>query len=500
MPGKSINDRQVRLYMSIRRQHTQQTAAAKAGISVRSARRVEQTTELPSQRREPRGYRTRPNPFEPVWQSEVVPLLKSLPSVQAITVLHELQRRYPGRFPDTQLRTLQRHIRQWRATEGPEKPVIFRQTPQPGVLGLSDFTVADALGVTLVGEPFAHRLYHFCLAHSRWEYVQVVGGGESYTALAEGLQNALWRLGGAPREHRTDSLSAAYKNLSREEREDFTAAYEALCRHYAMTPTRNNRGQSHENGAVESANGHFKRALEQALLLRGHRDFADRPSYQCFVQDVAAARNARRKQALEAERKHLQALPLRRTTDFTELTVTVTSSSGFTVRRVFYTVPSRLIGQRLRVHLYDDRLECFLGTTVVLTLPRGRPGGPTRRGHVINYHHLIDSLRRKPQALRGLTYRDALFPRPAYRRAWEVLEANVPLREACKTVVGLLALAHDQACEAALAARLDALLDAGQRPCLESLRQEFTPTERPLPALRVDLPQAPDYNALLEHL
>jgi hypothetical protein len=147
-------------------------------------------------------------------------------------------------------------------------------------------------------------------------------------------------------------------------------------------------------------------------------------------------------------------LPSGRTTDYDEATVFVTSSSGFVLRKVFYTVPSRLIGFRMRVRIYDDRLECFVGQSPALILCRGRSQAEGRHGHVVDYQHVIHSLRRKPMALLNLVYRDALFPRPAYRLAWEKpLAAGDPPR-ACKAMVSLLALAHDRGCEAELAAAL----------------------------------------------
>jgi hypothetical protein len=132
-----------------------------------------------------------------------------------------------------------------------------------------------SLACLLAGVPLGHRRYHFRLAFSGWAYVSVVLGGESFVALAEGLQNALWALGGAPLEHRSDSLSAAFRNLERDAATDLTERYEALCAHYGMTPTRNNRGVAPENGAIEGPHAHLKRSLQQALLLRGSSDFAD---------------------------------------------------------------------------------------------------------------------------------------------------------------------------------------------------------------------------------
>jgi hypothetical protein len=167
-----------------------------------------------------------------------------------------------GGYPDKLLRTLQRRVKHWRALYGQDK-----ERHLPGRLGLSDFTELKGIEVTIRGEVLSHRLYHFRLAYSGWCYVKVVLGGESFTALAEGLQLALGRLGGCPQEHRTDSLSAAFKNLMLEADEDLTTRYEALCGDSGMRPSRNNRGAAHENGSIESPPGHFKRRLGQALWL-----------------------------------------------------------------------------------------------------------------------------------------------------------------------------------------------------------------------------------------
>ena len=256
--------------------------------------------------------------------------------------------------------------------------MIFRQEHEPGRLGLSDFTDTSELGVMVASVVLDHRLYHFRLAFSGFAHAHVVLGGESYVALAEGLQNALWGLGGVPREHRSDSLSAAFRNLERDTQEDLTLRYQELMRHYGMTPTRNNLGVAHENGSIESSHGHLKKALEDALLLRGSRDFADLDAYRGFVDEIVGRRNANNRKRIALERPMLSPLPKRRTADYEEKIVIVTSSGGFMLRRVFYTAPSRLIGHRLRVHLYDDRLECFLGATPMLTLRRGRPVSDTR--------------------------------------------------------------------------------------------------------------------------
>ncbi len=480
--------------MNIRKNKSQALAAAKAGLGERSARRIDGSATLPSQN--PRRYwRSRADPFAEVFDTEVVPLLKGAPKLMAVTLLRKLQDDHPDRFPDGMLRTLQRHIRQWRAVAGPPKEVFFPQDHAPGQRGLSDFTAMGELRITIADVPFAHILYHFVLAFSRWEHAEVVAGGESFEALSKGLQNALWQAGGAPQEHRSDSLSAAFKNLAEEE--DFTVRYTALLDHYGMAGTRNNRGLSHENGSVEASHRYLKEALEQALLLRGHRDFDDRSAYQAFVREAVMRRNRRNAAAFCIEREQLQDLPERRTTDFVEEEARVTRCGTFTVRAVLYSAPSRLIGHRLKVRLYSDRLDCYLAGALVLTLARGTRSPINGRGRMLDYRHFVDALKRKPQAFKGLVFRDALFPREAYRRTWEQLELKLTQRQACQTIVALLEMAARDGVEGVLAERLEALLAAGELPDLKKLREEFAPRQVELPRITVEIPAANIYDALL---
>jgi hypothetical protein len=488
--------------MENRRHHPQRVAAAKSGLSERTGRRIERDPRLPSQKAAERPPRRQTiDPLGGLWESDILPLLAGRPSLRPVTLLEEMQARHPERDWDRLRRTLERRVRAWRAEHGPEREVIFRQDHPPGQQGLSDFTDMGELGIRIAGEPLAHRLYHFVLAYSGWEHAEVVLGGESFTALACGLQNALWALGGAPHEHRSDSLSAAFRNLDRDAAADQTRRYEALCAHYRMTATRNNPGLAHENGAIESQHGHLKHAIAQALVLRGSAEFDSLDAYRDWIAELVGRRNARRDKLAGIERARLQDLPPRRTTDHDEATVVVTSSSGFVLRKVFYTVPSRLIGYRLKLRIYDDRLECFLAQRRVLTLPRGRPPGDGRRLQVVDYRHVIHSLRRKPMALLHLVYRDALFPRPAYRAAWERLLAAGDARAACRTMVGLLALAHDRGCEAELAEALAAQLAGGGLPDLAELRARFAPAAADrAPEVTVTLPPIASYDALLPGL
>jgi hypothetical protein len=435
--------------MKLRATNSPTAAAARAAISVASAYRIEGDPRLPSQKTPPRGRR-RPDPLADIFDAKVLPMLMGAPGVRPVAIFEELQRRHPTLHASVR-RTLERRIRAWRAMHGAEREVIFRQVHEPGRMGLSDFTEMGDLGVGVAGVALDHRLYHFRLACSGFEHAHVILGGESYVALAEGLQNALWALGGAPREHRSDSLSAAFRNLNAAAREDLTVRYDALCLHYRMEPTRNNRGVAHENGSIESPHGHLKSAVRDGLLLRGSGDFADLGAYRCFIDEIMSRKNARNAKRIEAERGVLQALPEVRTCDYEETFAFVTSSGGFALKRVFYTVPSRLVGHRLRVKLYDDRLDLLMGSTLLMTLERGRPGPNGKRGHVVDYRHVIHALRRKPMALLNLVYRDQLFPREAYRHTFERLREQLCERAACKLTVELLSLAHDRACEGELA-------------------------------------------------
>lgn len=481
--------------MKFRQTDTPPVAAAKASFSPSTAYRIESDPRLPSQKKGVRGSR-RPDPLADIFDAEVVPMLKATSGLRPVAIFEEMLRRHPDLGAGVR-RTLERRIRAWRAIHGEEQEIIFRQVHEPGRVGLSDFTDIGDLSVTIAAALLDHRLYHFRLAYSGFEHAHVVLGGESFVALAEGLQNALWSLGGAPREHRTDSLSAAFCNLDRNAQDDLTRRYEELCAHYGMTPTRNNPRVAHENGAIEGPHGHLKRAIADALLMRGTSDFDDLAAYRRFIDEIVSRRNARNAKRIDSERAALQDLPDRRSSDYEEVIVRVTSSGGFTLRKVFYTVPSRLIGHRLRVRLYDDRLDLFIGGTHLVTLPRGRAHPNGKHDQVVDYRHVIHSLRRKPMALLNLVYRDRLFPREAYRRTFDALLERMPEKKACRLMVDLLALAHERSCEAELANRLAAELEANRLPDLALLRAHFAPDPGRVPHVVVRLIPLDAYECLV---
>ena len=423
-------------------------------------------------------------------------MLEQTPGIRMVALFEELMRRHPELGSGIR-RTLERRVRKWRAVHGPEQELVFRQTHPPGQLGLSDFTDASGLGVRIAGVLLKHLLYHFRLAYSGFSHAHVVLAGRASPPWPRGCRTPC----GASAGRRLSTAATASRrrigNLDRDQREDATARYAALCEHYGMAPSRNNRGESHENGAVEGPHGHLKRALADALLLRGSPDFDTLDEYRAFVDEVVGRRNAHHRARIDVECAVLKPLPRQRTEDFDTARVRVTSSGGFILRRVFYSVPSRLVGHQLTVRLYDERLEVFLGTTNLMQLPRGRLQANGSNGHVVDYRHVIHSLRRKPMALRNLVYRDSLFPRQAYRRAFDALVEAKGERTACRDTVALLSLAHERTCEAELAQAIEACLEAGTLPNPNALAERFAPAPGRLPDIRVELGSLADYDVLL---
>jgi transposase len=497
MPGTKITNNQIRLFMQSRgRGKSIAAAAAKAQFSERSAYNIANRSFIAAKRQ--RSWKTRLDPFEDVWEPELVPMLESAPKLEAKTLLEELQRRYPDQYPDKQLRTLQRRVRHWKAISGPEKEVIFRQKNPPGWQSISDFTNADELKVTIRGKPLPHLLYHFRLPFSGYEFAQVVLGGESFTALAEGLQNAFWSIGGVTETHRTDSLSAAYKNCSDKIKEEFTKSYTEFCQHYGVEPTRNNKGESHENGAIESSNRHLKNRLDQALMLRGSRDFESSDEYRGFLRELIQRINKRNEKAILEEREFLKPLPERKTCDYVEERIRVTTSSTISYKHVLYSVPSRLIGMMLKVHVFDDRLECYVEGDHVVTLTRLR--GNHNWLYHIDYRHVIGSLMKKPQAFRHYTHRESLFPTFAFRQTWEYFEKVLDERQACREYVKILYEATRPDGEERVNEYLEKCLINGRTPTSEGAKALFSNLLKQVPNLKEAQVQLCDYDALLGSL
>src|ERR1700677_1334159 len=435
-----VTDQQVRLMMSNVRKRPLSVSAAKAGMSEKTARKYRRSGKLPSDCRPDHTWRTRVDPFASV-KDEIMSLLKASEpqgELRGTTIFDYLQRTYPGRFEPGQLRTLQRWMRTWRATAGPDREGFFDQGHIPGALAQSDFCHLARLRVTIAGCPFKHLIYHFVMTYSNWEYVQICFS-ESFEALCEGFQNAVSLLGGLPKRHRTDSLTAAVTLLGN--RDEFTARYQALLAHYGLAGEHTQPRHPNEDGDVEQSHHRFVERIDQALMLRGSRDFASRDEYAAFLREHISLANVHRAGSgrFAEEQAAVKALPQRRYDGTKEVYARVGLGSTIKVVRNVYSVHSRLIGERVKVKIGLDHLDVFLGQSMVEKLSRLRGSGHSN----IDYRHVIDSLVRKPGAFDQYVYGDALFPTSQFRIAYDALTAARPV-EGKKEYLTILKLAADE--------------------------------------------------------
>jgi hypothetical protein len=448
-----------------RQNQPKELAAARAGMDPKTARKYRRLGKLPSEVRPmEREWRTRDDPFADVWQ-HVEEQLRLNPRLEAKTLFAELQREHPGKFEDGQLRTLQRRVKQWRALQGPHKEVFFAQVHEPARLCASDFTHCTDLAVTIQGTPFAHLIYHFVLTYSNWE-TGTICFSESLESLSEGLQNALWELGGVPHLHRTDRLTAAIQP-GVGGREAFKQRYQALLLHYGLHGQAIQAGKGNENGDAEQSHRQFKRALDQALMLRGSREFVSRADYDVFLRRVMGQQNAGRQTRFAEEIRLLKALPERRLESCKRLRGRVDKGSTVRVEGNVYSVSSRLIGEWVEMRLYAERLEVWYAQKQVEDLPRLRGRGK----HKIEYRHVIDWLVRKPGAFADYRYRADLFPSSRFRMAYDALREQQRQR-AAKEYLGILLLAARET-ESGVEAALGRLLDAGGALSAKEVAEEL---------------------------
>lgn len=497
MPGKLIETYQVRVYMKVREFGlTQAEAADVAEFSERSGQRIEAGDYQPN-RGKVRDWRTCADPLADVWESELEPLLKREPGLKPRTLFEYLQAQYPGKYGQV-LRTLQRRVATWKALHGPAPEVMFKLRHEPGMMGFSDFTELKGVEITINGKSFSHLIYHYRLGYSGWQYAQIVQGGESFIALSEGLQNALFACGGAPKQHRTDSLSAAYRNLGGVRNKPLTRLYDDLCVHYHMQPTRNNTGIAHENGSIESPHGHLKNRIKQTLLLRGSCEFKSIAEYQGVINQAVEGLNAQHQEKIAAEKAHLQPLPQGRVADYEVLAAKVSCHSTIDVRCVLYTVPARLIGRQLELHLYHDRIVGYLHRQVVVELPRLRPDGKgKRRARCINYRHVAPGLRRKPRAFLYCTWQQDLLPDEQWQQLWQQMKALFDLDSAAILMVESLYIAATTDAQSRVAEYLQSHLEA-KTLSLATLQQHFGVLKSALvPALHPPQQDLSAYDQLL---
>ena len=485
-------DTEVKLYMQERRKGTsQRVAAARAGMSERTGRKYEQARQLPSHLKTPHTWQTRINPFEEDWPW-VVSQLERDPARPRKTLFALLCERHPGRYQATQVRTLQRHIARWRALYGPEQEVIFEQRHLPGERAQSDFTHMADLGVTIAGEAFPHMVYHFVLTYSNTEAASICFSETFEAATLRASKKPCGKLVGCQSNTAPIIGAAAVRHLDKSGQEDWTKRYAALMAHYGMQPTWNNTGVAHENGDVEQSHYRFKEAVDQALRIRGSREFPSRAAYDRFLHELVRQRNLTRSVRFRAEGEVLRPLPAAPLAPCKEVRVRVSRFSTIHLDSNVYSVPSRLIGTSVVVRVRAETLEGFVGSGLAFTLPRL----VGKHRHHIDYHHLIWSLVRKPGAFAAYRYRDDLFPTTTFRLAYDRLLSQKTKR-ADREYVRVLHLAATTS-ESEVEIALSLLLEAGRLPSFEAVRDlVHLPRPQAIPQLQAPTLDLSPYDQLI---
>jgi hypothetical protein len=431
-----ITDNQVRkLKKYLSQGKNLEVASAKSGMDEKSGRKYRDIGKLPSEIRAERDrwWRTHEDPFEMIW-AKARSFLEINEGLEAKTLFQHIQREDPGCFSDGQLRTFQRRVKNWRATKGPCREVYFPQKHEPGRLSQSDFTHMSKLEITIAGQLFDHLVYHFVLTYSNWE-TGTICFSESFESLSEGLQKSLWQLGGVPELHQTDRLSAAVNKP--ENPEEFTRQYQGLLDHYDVGGRKTNPASPHENGDVEQRHYRFKKAVDQALILRGSRDFNNRDEYELFLQNLFEQLNLGRQSRFQEEQAILRSLPSKKMDACSRIDVRVGPSSTIRIKHKVYSVSSRLIKEIVNVRLYSEHLELWYGQRHIENIPRMRGS----KKHHIQYRHIIDWLVRKPGAFENYKYQSDLFPTSRFRMAYDSLIERHNVIRAGKEYLSVLQLA-----------------------------------------------------------
>lgn len=473
-------------------------AARKADMDRKTARTYVEAGRLPSEMTSARTWRTREDPFAEDW-AEVEAQLVETPELEAKTLFEVLVDKHPGRYEAGQLRTLQRRIQQWRASHGPDKLVVLAQQHRAGEAAQTDFTRTAELGITIAGQVFLHLLCVFVLPYSNWQWATVCLS-ESLAALRRGVQRALFQLGRVPHYHQTDNSTAATHRIPdgkgvvlEEGKRPFNTEYVTVMRHFGMTPRTIAIGKKEQNGDVEASNGALKRRLEQALLLRGSRDFESIEAWQAFVDEVVRKANKARGSRVREEVDAMRVLDVSKLPEYTEEDAPVSEWSTIRVKHCAYSVPSRLIGHVVKVHVYEDKIEVYYADKLELVCERMRG----RSGHRIDYRHVIWSLVQKPGAFARYVYREEMFPSVVFRRAYDAIQTPHHGTPGDLEYLRVLHLAASTL-EADVEAALELLLAEGTRITCEAIKAMVTGAARvEVPALSPPVVDLNAYDALL---
>lgn len=465
-------------------------AAMRADMCENTARKYHREEKLPSEMQAPRTWRTRKDSFEEDWD-KIREILGDVPGLEAKILFQDLLRRKPGSYQEGQLRTFQRKVKQWRAAEGPQKEVFFAQAHRPGEAMQTDFTWGTELSVTIGGEPFPHMLCHSTLPYSNWSSATACRS-ESMAGLKRGVQTGLFRLGRVPQWHQTDNSTAATHNIPSGKR-DFNPEYVDFVEHFGMKPRTIGIGKKEQNGTIEALNGSLKRMLEQLFKLRGTRDFESVSDYEAWLWDVMQQANHTRSKRVIADLAAMRPLSVSKVPEYREEKHPVSCWSTIRVKNNGYSVPSRLIGEDVRVRIYDDRIEIYYGQAHQLTVDRLLGEGGTQ----IDYRHVIWSLVRKPGAFERYRYREELFPSLVFRRAYDALvEGCDSVRKADIEYLRVLHLAASTM-ESDVELALDLLGEEGRLPKSAAVKALVSPERAEIPELPKPVVELKEYDELL---
>ena len=468
-------------------------SAMKADVHPQTAAKYIEAAKPPAELQAKHSWRTRPDPVEVIWP-KAQQMLERAPELEAKELFEYLRGMYGEELgvESSALRTFQRRVLRWRLQHGQDKEVFFEQEHLPGRVMQLDWTNANELGVTIRGRRLEHLLCHSVLTYSNWEWATRCQS-ESLLSLRHGLQESLHRLGATPERLQIDNSSAATHRVGSGGRE-FNPDFLSVVKHYGMKPQTIGVDCPDQNGDVESQNGHLKRRLDQHLLLRGHRDFESVSVYDRFVVSVLDKANHPRRARLAEEYQVMRPLPPTRLSEYDELSCSVSQHSTIRVKKVVYSVPARLIGQDLRVEVYEMELKIFHGRELLLSLPRVRGD----RGTKIDYRHIIEHLLRKPGAFAHYVHREELFPDSAFRLAYDRLVADHGERAGQLEYLHLLKLAAELG-EAAISTLVGEWSSPRQpgKWTVSRLRRFLRLEERPtVPELQLE-PDLASYDALL---
>lgn len=413
-------------------------SAMKSGMSRKTGSKYIHTKKFPDEFLLTRDWRTREDPLKNIWDYAEAFLVDS-PELEAKALLEHLIEKFPDQVDDSHLRTFQRRIKNWRIREGKNQEVFFDQDRQPGECMQMDWTDMNKLNVMVDGIHYLHKLCHLVLPYSNYEGA-VRSCSESILSIKKGLKHFLYSLNATPAVLQIDNSSAATHRIKKDgAKREFNDELIKIAEYYGFSLRTTNIDCPNENGDVESLNGHIKKRIHQALLLRRSTEFESMEKYDCFLQTVFSKANKNRIKKLQEEIQVMNGIPAQPLPEYQEMYVSVRCSSTVHIKKVTYSIPSRLIGTSLKAMIYEEIIRLYNGADLVHEMPRVLGD----RGQIINYRHVIHSLIRKPGAFKNYKFKEAMYPTDNFRLAYDRFISINGERVGCMEYLRTLKLASE---------------------------------------------------------